>query len=152
MAKKSAVPLPLKSTIRAVSAIRISGSIKPIPLPCTPVMAFWSAVIRPMDFSPATNTLAATSSATIGMEPPIPLKKLSVCPSTSLAFLFRISSQMTAITKENSVATSTLILISIPTVFCSANTTISSRIGSRGKMAYTVRNSAPPLISSTSCT
>ena len=56
----------------------MSGSTNPSPPPERPVMALCNAVMSPIDFNPVTNTVPATRRATIGIEPPIPLKNASV--------------------------------------------------------------------------
>ena len=128
----------------------MSGSTNPSPPPERPVMALCNAVISPIDFNPVTNTVPATRRATIGIEPPIPLKNASVSLRVSPALRFLMISQMIATINENNVATSTLISICAPVIFCTANEPISKIIGSNGKIAYTVLYNAPPLISSTS--
>ena len=139
IAKNSAVPEPESSAMSAVRPTRISGSTKPIPEPDRPVIAFCSSVIRPMDLRPTTNTEAATNSATIGIAPPMPLKKDSVPARVSLPLRVRMSSQIMAITKERMEASSTLRSIFAPVVEVMTNTMRSMTIGSSGKIAYTVR-------------
>lgn len=134
MAKNRAVPLPLSSTMRAVRATRIRGSTKPMPLPCTPVMASCRAEMMPMEFRPLTKVVEATSRATMGMALPMPLKKASVDSRVARALRERISSQITAMTREKSTATSTLRLMVTLATDWRMNTTISSRMGSRGRM------------------
>ena len=57
---------------------------------------------------------------------------------------------MMATTKEKRVATSTLMLMFKSVKDPMKKTTMSSRMGSRGRIAYTVLNSAPPSIGLTS--
>ena len=134
IAKNSAVPEPDRITISAVRPTSSSGRTKPSPPPWTPVIAFCSASIRPIDCRPTTNTDAATSRATTGIAPPMPLKKDSVSSRVLRASRVRTNSQMIAMTKDRIEASCTLMSILRPVMEVMANTTSSMMIGSNGRM------------------